>query len=40
MMSKIAKMLAVFGGVLATIGSQACILVVLDEPECPQVLIK
>lgn len=40
MMSKIAKRLAVFGGVLATIGSQACVIVIIDEPECPQALIK
>ncbi len=40
MMSKIAKMLAVFGGVLATIGSQACVMFIFDEPECPQALIK
>lgn len=40
MMSKIAKMLAVFGGVLATIGSQACVIVIIDEPECPQALLK
>lgn len=40
MMVKIAKVLAAAGAVLATFGSQACLLIVLDEPECPKSLIK
>ena len=40
MMVKIAKVLAAAGAVLATLGSQACLLIVLDEPECPKSLIK
>ncbi len=40
MMMKIAKVLAAAGAVLATLGSQACLLIVLDEPECPKSLIK
>lgn len=40
MMMKIAKVLAAAGAVLATLGSQACFLIVMDEPECPKSLIK
>ncbi len=40
MMVKIAKVLAAAGAVLATLGSQACFLVLVDEPECPKSLIK
>ncbi len=40
MMAKIAKVLAAAGAVLATVGSQACLLIVLDEPNCPKSLIK
>ncbi len=40
MMVKIAKVLAAAGAVLATVGSQACLLIVLDEPNCPKSLIK
>ena len=40
MMAKIAKVLAAAGAVLATLGSQACIFVVWDEPTCPKSLIK
>lgn len=39
-MAKVAKILAAVGALLATMGSQACILVVWDEPECPKALIK
>lgn len=40
MIAKIAKVLAAAGAVLATLGSQACLLIVVDEPECPKALIK
>ena len=40
MIAKIAKVLAAAGAVLATLGSQACILVIWDEPECPKALVK
>lgn len=40
MMMKIAKVLAAAGAVLATLGSQACFFLMVDEPECPKSLIK
>jgi cyclic lactone autoinducer peptide len=40
MMAKIAKVLAAAGAVLATVGSQACFFVIMDEPNCPKSLIK
>lgn len=40
MMKKIAAILAAVGTVLATIGSQACTYLILDEPVCPKSLIK
>ncbi|HIS90273.1 MAG TPA: cyclic lactone autoinducer peptide [Candidatus Faecisoma merdavium] len=39
-MAFVASLLATVGSFLATMGSQACFLVVLDEPECPKSLIK
>ena len=39
-MSFLASVLATVGSILAGIGSQACLLVVVDEPECPKSLIK
>lgn len=39
-MAKVAKILAAVGALLATVGTQACLIVVLDEPECPKSLIK
>ena len=40
MMVKIAKVLAAAGAVLATVGSQACFFVIMDEPNCPKSFIK
>ncbi len=39
-MAKVAKILAAVGALLATMGSQACMFVIIDEPECPKSLIK
>ncbi len=39
-MAFVASLLATVGSFLATMGSQACILVVADEPDCPKSLIK
>ena len=39
-MAKVAKILAAVGALLATMGSQACRFVIIDEPECPKSLIK
>lgn len=39
-MAFVASLLATVGSFLATMGSQACIMVILDEPECPKNLIK
>lgn len=39
-MAKVAKILAAVGALLATMGTQACFFVMLDEPECPKSLIK
>lgn len=39
-MAFIASVLATFGSFIANIGSQACVLVIVDEPECPKSLIK
>lgn len=39
-MAFVASLLATVGSFLATMGSQACIVVVADEPECPKNLIK
>lgn len=39
-MTFVASLLATVGSFLATMGSQACFLIVVDEPECPKSLIK
>lgn len=39
-MAFVASLLASVGSFLATMGSQACIMVIIDEPECPKSLIK
>lgn len=40
MMSLFANLMASVGSFLAGLGSQACIVVIVDEPECPKSLIK
>ena len=39
-MAFIASLLATIGTFVASMGSQACMVVVADEPECPKSLIK
>ena len=39
-MEFIANLLANIGGAAAETGSKACVLMIMDEPECPQSLIK
>lgn len=39
-MTFIASILSFLGAAVATTGSNACILIVMDEPECPKSLIK
>jgi len=39
-MSFLATVLATLGSLLAGVGSQACAVVIMDEPECPKSLIK
>lgn len=39
-MAFVASLLATVGSFVASMGSQACVLVILDEPECPKSLIK
>ncbi len=39
-MAFVASLLAAVGSAVASMGSQACFLVFLDEPECPKNLIK
>ena len=39
-MAKVSKILAAVGALLASMGSQACMFVIIDEPECPKSLIK
>ena len=39
-MNFFANAIASLGSLLAGMGSQACFVVVLDEPECPKSLIK
>jgi len=39
-MAFLSTVLATVGSFIATLGSQACFYVVLDEPECPKSLIK
>ena len=39
-MEFLANLLANLGGTAAETGSKACILMIMDEPECPESLIK
>lgn len=39
-MGFLATVLAAVGSLVAGLGSNACFLVVIDEPECPKSLIK
>ena len=39
-MTFIASLLATFGSFVASMGSQACFVVIVDEPECQKSLIK
>ena len=39
-MEFLANLLANIGGAVASTGSKACALVMMDEPECPESLIK
>ncbi len=39
-MAFVASLLAAVGSFVASMGSQACMIVILDEPECPKSLIK
>lgn len=39
-MAFIASILSVLGTAVASFGSQACMLFLVDEPECPKSLIK
>lgn len=39
-MSFLANILSLVGSAVATLGSNACVIVMIDEPECPKSLIK
>lgn len=39
-MGLVASVLATLGTMVASLGSQACIVVIIDEPECPKSLVK
>ena len=39
-MALIASILSALGTMVASFGSQACFLIIADEPECPKSLIK
>ena len=39
-MEFLANLLANIGGAVASTGSKGCFLVMIDEPECPESLIK
>lgn len=39
-MAFLSSILAAVGSLVAGMGSQACFLVIMDEPECPKSLIK
>ena len=39
-MTFVASLLAAIGSAVASVGSQACAFIILDEPECPKSLIK
>ncbi len=40
MFSFISSMVASVAGFVASLGSSACVVLVVDEPECPKALIK
>lgn len=39
-MSFLANILSLVGSAVASLGSNACVIMVIDEPECPESLIK
>ena len=39
-MSFLANILSLVGSAVASLGSNACIVMIVDEPECPKSLIK
>ena len=39
-MTLIASILSFIGAAVASTGSNACLIVIMDEPECPKSLIK
>ena len=39
-MTLIASILSFIGAAVASTGSNACVLIMIDEPECPKSLIK
>ena len=39
-MTLIASILSFIGATVASTGSNACVLIVMDEPKCPKSLIK
>lgn len=39
-MSFFANILSLVGSAVASLGSNACLVMILDEPECPKSLIK
>lgn len=39
-MTFIASILSFIGAAVASTGSNACLIVIMDEPECPKSLIK
>lgn len=39
-MAFLSTVLATVGSFIATLGSQACFWVIIDEPECPKSLVK
>ena len=39
-MSFFANILSLVGSAVASLGSNACVIMIIDEPECPKSLIK
>ena len=39
-MSFLAGILSLVGSAVASLGSNACVIMIVDEPECPESLIK
>ena len=39
-MSFFANILSLVGSAVASLGSNACVVMIIDEPECPKSLIK